>query len=315
MVLLSTVHASNNRIASTLPKGLVAVFVGATSGIGEYTLKHFVQKASSPRVYLVGRSQEAGNRIVAECQALNPEGSISFAQADVGLLRGVDEVCRVIKKRESTLNILFMTQGSLTAKFATDEDLRLSTSLHYYSRMRFIVNLLPLLENAPGLRRVVGVFAGGMEGEIHSDDLQAWKLKGVARRSHISAMLTLGLERMACQAPSVSFIHEFPGLVHTAAVDHWPGVVGVIVRLVVFLFGRFLCVSREEGSPVEGELTPIAGTAGASGGGVYSLGWNGENGGPKSEKALMDLRVAGMDKKLKAHTEAEFQRVTGRPLI
>lgn len=222
---------------------------------------------------------------------------------------------------------------------ATDENLRLSTSLHYYSRMRFIANLLPLLENAPGLRRVVAVFAGGKEGDIHTDDFQAWNVKGVARRSHISAMLTLGLERMARQASSVSFVHEFPGLVHTPAVDHWPGVIGVIVRLIVFLAGWRLCVPREEcaerhvflatsalyppgsgsadvsGVPVEGDMRPIAGTAGASGGGVYSLGWNGESGGPKSEKALARLRIDGTDEKLKTHTETEFQRVTGMTSI
>ena len=128
MVSLSTVHASNNRIASTLPASLVAVFVGATSGIGEYTVKQFARKVSSPRVYLVGRSQEAGRRIVAECQALNPEGTFSFVRADVGLLRGVDDVCRVIKEKESVLNILFMTQGSLTANFCASKTVLHSVS-------------------------------------------------------------------------------------------------------------------------------------------------------------------------------------------
>jgi NADP-dependent 3-hydroxy acid dehydrogenase YdfG len=61
MVSLSDIQSSNSRIASTLPRGLVAVFVGATSGIGETTLKQFAKHAHQPRVYFIGRSQEAGD--------------------------------------------------------------------------------------------------------------------------------------------------------------------------------------------------------------------------------------------------------------
>jgi hypothetical protein len=43
MVSLTAVQASNSCIASSLPLGLVAIFVGATSGIGEYTLKQFAK--------------------------------------------------------------------------------------------------------------------------------------------------------------------------------------------------------------------------------------------------------------------------------
>jgi len=93
MVALTDVISSNSRIASSLPPGLVAVFVGASSGIGEGTLKQFAKYARQPHVYFVGRSQEAGDRIAAECKALNPEGEITFIKADVSLIRVVDDVC------------------------------------------------------------------------------------------------------------------------------------------------------------------------------------------------------------------------------
>lgn len=117
MVLLSTVHESNDRISTALPPGLVAVFVGATSGIGEYTLKCFAKRSLQPKVYLVGRSQSASERILAECNAINPQGTFNFIQADVGLIKNVDDACQQIRDRESTVNILFMTQGSLNADF------------------------------------------------------------------------------------------------------------------------------------------------------------------------------------------------------
>lgn len=111
MVSLSAVQSSNSLISSTLSPGLVAVFVGATSGIGETTLKQFAKHSRKPRAYFIGRSQDAGDRIVAECRVLNPAGEYIFIKADVSLIRVVDEVCKEIKAKEKALNILFLSAG------------------------------------------------------------------------------------------------------------------------------------------------------------------------------------------------------------
>jgi NADP-dependent 3-hydroxy acid dehydrogenase YdfG len=111
MVSLSDVRLSNSLISSTLPR-LVAVFVGATSGIGEITLKKFAKYSHQPRAYFVGRSQGAADRIVAECKALNPQGEYIFIKADVSLIRVVDKVCEEIMAKEKALNILFLSAGA-----------------------------------------------------------------------------------------------------------------------------------------------------------------------------------------------------------
>lgn len=54
MVALEIIRASNAQFKN-LPPGLVAVFVGATSGIGESTLKQFCRQTVRPRLYFVGR--------------------------------------------------------------------------------------------------------------------------------------------------------------------------------------------------------------------------------------------------------------------
>lgn len=113
MVALSDIKDSNARIASELPAGLVAVFVGATSGIGETALKKFAQYAKKPRIYFVGRSQVAADRIKKECQTLNSEGEYIFLKEDVSLLNNIDGVCREIQKKERAINLLFLTQGTL----------------------------------------------------------------------------------------------------------------------------------------------------------------------------------------------------------
>lgn len=111
MVSLSAVQLSNSLISTTLPPNLVALFVGATSGIGESTLKQFAKHAVKPRIYFIGRSQDAGDRITLELTAINPGGNYNFIKADVSLIRKVDDVCQEIKAKEKALNVLFLSQG------------------------------------------------------------------------------------------------------------------------------------------------------------------------------------------------------------
>lgn len=125
MVALSEVQSSNGRIASTLPARLVAVFIGGTSGIGEYTLKQFAKHAREPRIYIVGRSQEAADRITAECRKTNAEGQYLFIPADTSLIRNVDDVCQQIRSKEKTVNILFLSTGTLVSNKGNGTHLRL----------------------------------------------------------------------------------------------------------------------------------------------------------------------------------------------
>lgn len=115
MVALSEVQSSNSRIVSALPANLVAVFIGGTSGIGEYTLKQFAKHARQPRIYFVGRSQDAADRITAECRKSNAEGQYVFIRADTSLIRNVDDVCQEIRSKEKAVNVLFLSTGTLVS--------------------------------------------------------------------------------------------------------------------------------------------------------------------------------------------------------
>ncbi|KAK4501720.1 hypothetical protein PRZ48_007529 [Zasmidium cellare] len=93
MVTSPQIATSNALIPSHLPRNLTAIFIGATNGIGETTLREFARftKRLAPNVIFVGRAQEAGERIARECKSLNADGEFTFLKADVGLLKGVDE--------------------------------------------------------------------------------------------------------------------------------------------------------------------------------------------------------------------------------
>jgi NADP-dependent 3-hydroxy acid dehydrogenase YdfG len=113
MVAFSDVEVSNSMISTTLPTKLVAVFVGATSGIGEYAMKAFAQQTTAPTIYFIGRSQDAANRIMAEIELLNPKGEYVFIKSDIALLKNVDDVCQQILAKENAINLLFQTQGTI----------------------------------------------------------------------------------------------------------------------------------------------------------------------------------------------------------
>lgn len=113
MVTISEVREYNELIRTALPPGIVAVFIGATSGIGRATLLRFAKYARQPRIYFVGRSEEAADRFTDQLRDVNPDGKYIFIKADVSLLHGVDKVCKQIKEREQSISILFQSQGTL----------------------------------------------------------------------------------------------------------------------------------------------------------------------------------------------------------
>ena len=79
-------------------------------------MKAFVHNAVSPRVYIVGRTQDAAERIIRECEILNKDGKVEFIKADVSELSEVDRVCREIMSKEKHINLIVQTQGNLNLR-------------------------------------------------------------------------------------------------------------------------------------------------------------------------------------------------------
>jgi NAD(P)-dependent dehydrogenase (short-subunit alcohol dehydrogenase family) len=125
MVALSDVQEANELTFSHRP--YVAVFVGATSGIGEYTIAELARQLSRNNhegscLYLIGRNATAGDRITKECKTNCPGIEIIWIKAqDLALLADVDRICQGIRHhekrrcvdREPQIDLLFMTQGKL----------------------------------------------------------------------------------------------------------------------------------------------------------------------------------------------------------
>jgi len=110
MVSLTAVQKSNARI-KTLPKGLVGLFIGATSGIGLSALQNFAQHASSPFIYTVAGAPTVTfhEDVLVYLWQSNPTGTYNINTADVSLVSDIDKVVNTIKQKETKVDILFIS--------------------------------------------------------------------------------------------------------------------------------------------------------------------------------------------------------------
>ncbi|KAE8369985.1 hypothetical protein BDV27DRAFT_140882 [Aspergillus caelatus] len=228
MVSITTILDSNSNITHRHGPGLVAVFVGGTSGIGESTARAFIRNTDASRAYLIGRDQERAMRIIEELKQKKPDSEVTFIKSNVSLLREVDKACAIIREKENRVNILFLSPGtgSMNGRTETDEGLDEKLNLHYYSRMRFVKNLLPQLlhgdqesrskDDKQSLSRVVSVLEAGGEAALQLNDLSLkthWSLRNCAK--HSITMNSVAMEHLASVYPQISFVHSFPGVVRT----------------------------------------------------------------------------------------------------
>ncbi|VVT44215.1 uncharacterized protein SAPINGB_P000342 [Magnusiomyces paraingens] len=234
MPSLAEIISLNSRYAASSPaaKSPVAVFVGATSGLGEHTAYALARYSYEPTIYIVGRNAESGARVLAHLKELNPRTHAEFLQHDVTLISEADKLATEISAREKKINLLFLSPGFLTINGRTESKEGIDTKLavNYYGRWRIIDKLLPLVEaavtpNDPAASnaRVLTLLAPGNEGPVDESDLDLKKHFSLrAANRHITEFNSLAVVRYASTHPSVGFIHAGPGVVNTGITREFP---------------------------------------------------------------------------------------------
>lgn len=273
-------------------------------------------------------------------KTINPSAQPTFLQTDISLLKNVNSVCAEIAAKEKKLNLLFMTPGYMTLKGRdeTAEGLDRKFVLHYYARMRFIANLLPLLIAAAQdpsvnadtrLSRVVSVLdphvsvrAGG-SGTLDFSDLSLKRTFSLNKcGAHSSLMGDFFLEGMAQRHLHTSFVHAYPSGVATGLMRELPGgrVLSAVLKTLLSPFmvpiqesgerhlfaatsGRF--PPKAEGEGMEGDVA--IGSDGTKGSGCYWVSWDGEV--FPANKKLEKTRGEGAVEKVVQHTEEVFKCV------
>ncbi|KAF2275052.1 short-chain dehydrogenase/reductase [Westerdykella ornata] len=336
MVALTEIRTHNASLTSLAPN-LVAIFVGGTSGIGLSTAREFVRNTTSPHIYLVGRNATEAARIIPEFHSLNPSSKVEFIKSDVSLLRNADDVCRQIAQKEKKVNLLFMTMGYFTTKGKrdeTEEGLDRKLALHYYSRMRFVHSLSPLLSAAgndpdpkANLSRVVSVLDSrtGRSASLDFDDLSLKRNFGLKSAAHHACgMNSFALEYFAKQHPHTSYIHASPQAVMTNAAREMGPVYQAVLKVAATLMKPFFVDLGESGerhlfAATAPRFAPLArgdevegvarGSDEVMGSGSYAVNWDDEVWGESTKAA--EQRKAGAVDKIWRHTEEVFGKIFG----
>ncbi|KAF5603870.1 hypothetical protein FPCIR_1145 [Fusarium pseudocircinatum] len=237
------------------PQSFVAIFVGATRGIGLATLKVLTRTLPNPRFYVIGRSKARFAGELALLNEYNPDATIQFVEAEVSLIKAVDDACERIINSEKHVDLLFMSPGSLAfgGPHYTEEKLDLCFALSFYIRMRLIERLLPMLMQAPH-PRVLSVLAGGHEGPLFTKDGDIGlcnKDNYTAPRAvnQVTTLHSLAFIHFASHYPKVSWLHVHPGWVATTFLSDLlqsAGVVGVLAGRAILPAYRLVAMSEEE---------------------------------------------------------------------
>jgi len=126
----------------------------------------------------------------------------------------------------------------------TKEGIDTCFALSYFSRIRLITNLLPLLRQSPR-PRVLSVLNGGREKPIREDDIGLEDASHYAPRAainHTTLMTSLAFDVLASNDKQITFMHAFPGLVVSDNFSRLaaPESYGFIGRTILILFSRFI---------------------------------------------------------------------------
>jgi NAD(P)-dependent dehydrogenase (short-subunit alcohol dehydrogenase family) len=328
MVKYRDIHSANTSYFSSdsLPSNLTAVFVGATSGIGNGTLRALLKHTAattpptSPTVYLLGRSQSTLSPQVTELQKLNPAANLIAVEAgDLSVVSNAKKAADKIIETANKVDLLIMSPGYISMKRVDNgEGVDRCTALRHYSRTQILLTLAPLLRKAEK-PRVVTVLAGGKEGAVDPAD---WLFKtgyGPAKVADATgSYVSLTLEEFAKQPGNdkISLIHLFPGLVsgtgiHLDGAPFWLKWLGPVATLFLKLVGYstdesgervlYAATSSHFPSAAEGAQDGAEkGSNGSVGSGVYLI--DADNSAIAGNATLTGHRAKEIGEKIYSHT-------------
>lgn len=245
MPSLSAAKAAN--AATKLPYKPVALFIGGTSGIGRSTAAALARYTNGEaHIIICGRNESAAQEALGsfpKSSNPNPAHDREFLACDASLLSNVTAACRTLTSRTmppplTKLNYIFITSGyfTLAGRNNTAEGIDRKFCLHFYSRWKFVMELMPLLQAAKDAgedARFVSVLGAGHGGKIDFEDMGLVKSFSAMKCGLIAPTYnSLMAEEFAQRYPGLSFTHSYPGFVDTGVFSglHWS----------LYLVGRLL---------------------------------------------------------------------------
>ena len=242
---LRSKYLSKNAFQTSMSNNRTAVVVGATSGIGEACAHRLAEQGFT--VIAVGRHREGRQQTMIETLSgfskATSEGEDipkhDFLACDAFNLKDVKKVADSIQEKYPTIDALILTQGMATTQGFTptvdgnDEKL----TLHFWSRMAFINELLPSLQKSqmPKGAVVVSVLSGGVHSAYkdYKIDPELKKNYSVANAADFAGYFNdLCLDQFARKTAGVNFVHASPGFVNTNWGSEFSWMLRTMVRMM-----------------------------------------------------------------------------------
>ncbi|KAG8917457.1 hypothetical protein FRC01_002440 [Tulasnella sp. 417] len=246
---LDQVRTSN--AAATWSYRPTAVFVGGTSGIGEGTARAFAQATKGfAHIIIIGRSRSRGEAIIKTFPKTT-DSKYEFIPCDVTDMRNIVNSSKELKEKLNItkINYLALSQGGnpLLPDHPELNGIDRRMVLEFYSRWKFIDELLPLLNAAVTMgeeARVLIIKGPAVRQPINPDDFGFRKDRSTALAQTRATCIynNMMIEEYSKLHPKLSFCHMFPGLVNTPAFD----TVAWWQKPLVFVAKLLFMISPEE---------------------------------------------------------------------
>ncbi|KZV80083.1 NAD(P)-binding protein, partial [Exidia glandulosa HHB12029] len=221
--------APNNANVST--RGQRVVVAGATGGIGLGVALQFAKTGAE--VWIVGRNAKTGNEVVEKLKlaapSADPPPEFRFFQADLSLIkeniRVADELADAAG--DAGIDHLVLTQGGPANEtdVAPNAD-GLDTHFAIQVMSRFVLAHHLTVARPTVKRSVVAIAIAGMgKAAFDTKDitLEALKKKGGYTLLPVAArdctVIDAVWQELAERSPSVRFLHLYPGVVKTPALN------------------------------------------------------------------------------------------------
>jgi hypothetical protein len=204
-------------------------------------------------------------------------------------------------------------------------------SLLYYSRMRFIQNLAPLLLASTQPAHVISIFAGNMEDSIKSGDdpvgtAPPGKYGITSVRRNTCFMKTFYFEELAEKyVGKIGFVHIYPGLVdgpgfYSDEIPLWFRLTWRVLKPLLSWYmtspevcGQVMVYLATNRYPAKGAVDGAANAAFSSqrelGGGAYAVGQRGDE---SKKVSWARARKSDTRERVWQHTQEVFKRAEGR---
>ncbi len=220
------------------------LITGGTAGIGRAAALELAKLGAS--VFIVGRSQDRGNKTVQEMKRSAPGQEFGFFQADLQTMAATRQLAAAVKDRLPRLDVLINNAGSFfLSRQLTSEGYERTFALNHLSPFLLTHLLLDKLRGSDDPRIITTSSGSHRNGQIHFEDLQLADsysgLKAYSQSKLANVMFTYELDRRLDERFAVNAFH--PGFVATRI-----GFIHPLITPLIKLYYLFRGRSPEEGA-------------------------------------------------------------------